>query len=180
MIAMPWVVSSTAQSSRLGLLGHLLTGMRLASCPFIFGWIVEGRSDLAAAGVSVAMLTDWIDGTLVRRFGHPSNAGAWFDVWADFLVIISAFIALAVAGILSTRPLVWIGGSFVVFIATSGLGPTMYDPLGRYIGGILMVAALAVLLAQDFAIQQSIEWTVTIACLATMAARVAHVIGRTS
>jgi phosphatidylglycerophosphate synthase len=180
MIAMSWAASAAVQSSSwLASLGHLLTGMRLASFPFIFGWIVEGRSELAAAAMGVAMLTDWIDGSLVRRFGRPSSAGAWFDVWADFLVIMSAFIAFAVAGILSAWPLVWIGGSFVVFIATSGLGPSIYDPLGRYIGGILMAAALAVLLAQDFAIQQWLEWTVMIACLATMAARAAHVVART-
>jgi hypothetical protein len=41
-----------------------------------------------------------------------------------------------------------------------------------------MAAALAVLLAQDLVIQLSIEWTVTVACLATMAARVAYVVRR--
>jgi CDP-diacylglycerol--glycerol-3-phosphate 3-phosphatidyltransferase/cardiolipin synthase len=176
MIPMPRTASAAARSSWLGSLGHLLTGMRLASCPFIFGWIIEGRSELAASAMGLAMLTDWIDGSLVRRFGRPSNAGAWFDVWADFLVIMSAFVAFAVDSILSAWPLVWIGGSFFMFIATSGLGPSIYDPLGRYIGGILMAAALAVLLAQDFVIQLSLEWTVTIACLATMAARAAHAV----
>jgi phosphatidylglycerophosphate synthase len=175
-MAMRGDVLATARSSWLGSLGHLLTGARLGSAPFIFAWIVEGRSELAAVATGVAMFTDCVDGALVRRFGRPSKAGAWFDVSADFLVIASAFIAFAVAGILSSWPLVWIGGSFVVFVATSGLGPSLYDPLGRYIGGIVMAAALAVLLAQDFIIQQTIEWTVMIACLATMAARLAYIV----
>jgi phosphatidylglycerophosphate synthase len=167
------------QSSWLGSLGHLLTAARLASAPFILDWIVGGRAELAAAAVGIAMLTDCVDGPLVRRFGRPSRASAWFDVWADFLVIAPAFIGFALAGILSSWPLVWIGGSFAVFIATSGLGASIYDPLGRYIGGMLMAAALGVLLAQDFAVQQSIELTVTVACLTTMAARLAYVVART-
>jgi CDP-diacylglycerol--glycerol-3-phosphate 3-phosphatidyltransferase/cardiolipin synthase len=172
-------VSAAVPTSWLGSLGHLLTGARLGSSPFIFAWIVEGRIELAAAATGVAMLTDCADGALVRRFGRPSKAGAWFDVWADFLVIVSAFSGFAIAGIVSSWPLAWIVGSFVVFVATSGLGPSIYDPVGRYIGGILMAAALAVLLAPDFIIQQWIEWMVTIACLATMAARLAYVVPRT-
>lgn len=175
---MGWAAFAILRSSWLGALGHLLTVVRLGSAPFVLGWIVEGRFELAAAATAIAMLTDCLDGTLVRRFGRPSQAGAWFDVWADFLVIASAFFGFAVAGILSFWPLLWIGGSFIVFIATSGLGPSIYDPLGRYIGGILMVAVFTVLLAPDFIIQQSIERTVTIACLATMAARLVYLLSR--
>jgi phosphatidylglycerophosphate synthase len=132
--------------------------------------------ELAAAAVAAAMLTDLVDGPLIRRFGRPSKAGAWLDVWADFLVIMSVFAGMATAGIFSFWPLVPIGASFVVFIATTGLGPTMYDPVGRYIGGILMVAALGVLLSEDFVVQQSIVSTLTIACLTTIVARLAFFI----
>jgi phosphatidylglycerophosphate synthase len=175
-MAMHWALFVARPSSWLASLGHLLTAARVASAPFILRWIIEGRTELAAAAASIALLTDCVDGVLVRRFGRPSKAGAWFDVWADLLVIVSAFIGFAVAGILSSWPLVWIGGSFLVFVATSAVGPSMYDPLGRYIGGILMSAALAVLLAQDFLIHRSIEWTVTVACLATIVARLAYVV----
>lgn len=168
--------SVTVRRAWLGALAHLLTGVRLGSSLFIFAWIVEGIVELAAATVAVAMLTDLIDGPLIRRFGRPSKAGAWLDVWADFLVIMSVFAGMATAGILSFWPLVPIGASFVVFVATTGLGPTMYDPVGRYIGGILMGAALGVLLAQDSVVQQSIVSTVTIACLTTIVARLAYVL----
>jgi len=92
-------------------------------------------------------------------------------VWADFLVIVAAFAGFAAVGILSFWPLLPIGASFALFIATSGLGPTMYDPVGRYIGGILMLGALGVLLAQDIMMQQAIELTVVIACLMTIVVR---------
>jgi phosphatidylglycerophosphate synthase len=171
---MPGAASAPASRVWLGSLGHLLTGARFASAPLIFSWICEGSMNLAAAALGVAMLTDLIDGPLVRRFGRPSKAGAWFDVWADFLVIMSAFAGFAISGILSFWPLVPIGASFVVFIATSALGPTMYDPVGRYIGGILMLGALGVLLAQDIITQQIIEVTVVIACLTTIVVRLAY------
>jgi hypothetical protein len=50
----------------------------------------------------------------------------------------------------------------------------MYDPVGRYIGGILMLGALGVLLAQDIITQQIIEVTVVIACLTTIVVRLAY------
>ena len=171
MIAMRSDAFATVRGVCLGSLAHLLTGARLVSAPFIFAWIVEGSIELAAAAVGAAMLTDLVDGPLIRRFGRPSKAGAWFDVWADFLVIVAAFAGFAAVGILSFWPLLPIGASFALFIATSGLGPTMYDPVGRYIGGILMLGALGVLLAQDIMMQQAIELTVVIACLMTIVVR---------
>jgi hypothetical protein len=66
-----------------------------------------------------------------RAASADHRGGALFDVWADFLV-------MAAAGIFSFCPLAPIGASFAVFIATSGMRPTMYDPVGQYIGGIVM------------------------------------------
>jgi phosphatidylglycerophosphate synthase len=174
LTAVPEAATAPAPRMWLGSLGHLLTATRLASAPLIFSWIGEGSIERAAAALGFAMLTDLIDGPLVRRFGRPSKAGAWFDVWADFLVIVSAFAGFASVGILSFWPLVPIGTSFVVFIATSALRPTMYDPVGRYIGGILMLGALGVLLAHDIITQQVIELTIVIACLTTIVVRVAY------
>jgi hypothetical protein len=85
---------------------------------------------------------------------------------------------MAAAGIFSFWPLLPIGASFAVFIATLGLGPTMYDPVGRYIGGILMAGALGILLAQDFIAQLAIASAMAIACITTIVARLAHVLPR--
>jgi CDP-diacylglycerol--glycerol-3-phosphate 3-phosphatidyltransferase/cardiolipin synthase len=167
-------ISATVRGVGLGSLAHLLTGVRLGSAPFIYAWIVEGSIELAAAAIGAAMLTDLVDGPLIRRFGRPSKAGAWFDVWADFLVIVSAFAGFAAVGILSFWPLVPIGASYALFIATAGLGPAMYDPIGRYIGGILMLGALGVLLAHDIVMQQAVALTVVIACLMTMVVRITY------
>lgn len=175
---MGWTILASVQDPRRGSLGHALTGVRLATSPFIFLWVVEGRMELAAAALAAAMLTDVADGPLVRRFGRPSRVGALFDVSADFLVIVSAFAAMAIAGVLPSWPLLPIVASFAVFIGTLGLCPTMYDPVGRYIGGILMTGALAVLLAQETILQLAIASAMTIACITTIGVRLAHVLRR--
>ncbi len=54
--------------------------------------------------------------------------------------------------------------------------PTVYDPVGRYIGGILFVAIAATLLLQDFLLQGMILSAVTVSLAATLGARVAYTI----
>lgn len=167
-----------ASNAAIGTLAQALTGTRAASAPLIFAWIAGGNTGLAGLGVAAAMLTDYIDGPLVRRFGTPSTAGAWFDVWADFLVVVAAFGGLAWADMLPAWPLLPICISFALFVATSRRRPTIYDPVGRYIGGILMAAALTLLVVQDFLVQDTVVFTSAIACAITVAGRLAFVLPR--
>jgi phosphatidylglycerophosphate synthase len=167
-----------ASHSFLGLLPHVLTGSRFLSAPLIFYWIGAGTIGLAAAGMIAAILTDYLDGPLIRRFGIPSRAGAYFDVWADFAVIVAVYGGLAASGMVAGWPLVPIGVSFGLFVATSGKRPTIYDPVGRYIGGILMAGGLVLLTFEDFMVQEAVLWTMSIACGITMIGRVAYVLPR--
>ena len=161
-----------------GLLPHLLTGSRLLGAPLIVYWIAAGATGFAAAGLLAAMLTDFLDGPLIRRFGTPSRAGAYFDVWADFAVIVAVFGGLASAGVVPVWPLFPIGLSFALFLATSDKRPTIYDPVGRSIGGILMAGSLVLLTVEDFLVQEAVLWTSSIACGITMAGRVAYLLPR--
>jgi phosphatidylglycerophosphate synthase len=157
----------------LARLGHALTASRVAVAPAIGWWIVDGRLGLASAALLAAMASDLLDGPLVRRFGRPTRIGAWFDIGADLLLVSAAFAGLAIAGVLAWWPLWAIGASFAVFAATARR--RLYDPLGRSIGGVLMVAALAVLVTPDFAAQQVLGAAASIACAMTMGARLASV-----
>jgi|GEM_PF-1005861 phosphatidylglycerophosphate synthase len=165
-----------AGHAALGLLPHLLTGSRLLSAPLIVYWIGAGATRFAAAGLLAAMLTDFLDGPLIRRFGTPSRAGAYFDVWADFAVIAAAFGGLASAGMVAAWPLFPIGLSFALFLATAGKRPTIYDPVGRSIGGILMASSLVLLTVEDFLVQEAVLWTSSVACGITMVGRVAYLL----
>lgn len=163
-----------AAAGLLFFLPHLLTGMRLLSAPLLW-WLVTGFA-LGAALVclALAMFSDAIDGALVRRFGVPSRAGAYFDATADLAVIMAAFGAFAWIGIYPYWLVGLISLAFVVFLLTSRLTPSIYDPVGRYIGGVLYAAAFTTLVLPDILAQHTILWTATGALTITISARAVH------
>ncbi|HEX5686237.1 MAG TPA: CDP-alcohol phosphatidyltransferase family protein [Ideonella sp.] len=149
--------------------GQMLTAARLAVSPWLFFCIEQGRFFEAAGVLAVGMASDLLDGPLVRYAGCSTRFGAWFDIHADLALITAAFAGLAMAGVLPWWPLWAIGASFVVFVATSR--KRLYDPLGRSIGGVLMGAALGVLIAPDLAVQLTLGWLAGIASIMTIAGR---------
>jgi cardiolipin synthase (CMP-forming) len=157
----------------LSLLPHALTFSRLLSAPVIFFAALAGATEIAAAFVVLAMITDLVDGPLIRRFGQPSEAGAWLDIWADFLVVFATFAGLWAAEAIPMWPLLPIVTSFVLFVVTARLGGVIYDPVGRYLGAITMVAALLLLTVQDFLVQEAIFRTVAALCAIGIFGRIA-------
>jgi phosphatidylglycerophosphate synthase len=157
-----------------GVLPQLLTGLRLLSAPVLW-WLLTSldfRSALACLGF--AMLADAVDGALVRRFGTPSRAGAYFDATADFAVIVAAFGAFVYLEVYPPWLVGLITLAFVVFLLSSQLTSTIYDPVGRYIGGILFVAIAATLLLQDLLLQPVVLSATTASLAITLAARTTH------
>jgi phosphatidylglycerophosphate synthase len=155
-------------------LPQLLTGLRLLSAPLLWWLVASLDLQSACACLAFAMLSDAADGCLVRRFGAPSQAGAYFDATADFAVIAAGFGAFAY---LEVYP-AWLVGlitlAFVVFLLSSQLTSTIYDPVGRYIGGILFVAVAATLLLQDFLLQLVVLSATTASLAITLAARTTY------
>jgi phosphatidylglycerophosphate synthase len=152
-------------------LPHALTAFRLALAPLLFLTIVEGRGDAAAVCLVAAMITDAADGPVARRTGVASRAGAWFDVWTDFAVIEAAFAGFAAAGTGPWGLPVLIALSFALFAGTARMTDAIYDPVGRYIGGILMAAAFAVVALRDLYFAEAAYLAAYGALFATMAAR---------
>jgi len=74
----------------------VFTGARLLLTPFIIGAILERRQFLALTLFAAAALTDTIDGTIARRFGSATPAGAYLDPIADKILLSGVYIALAV------------------------------------------------------------------------------------
>ncbi len=75
---------------------NLLTLARLAAVPFAVDAILTRRHGRALAIVLVAGLTDVADGTLARRFGMATQAGAYLDPVVDKLFLSAVYICLAV------------------------------------------------------------------------------------
>lgn len=166
----------TAASSRRAsgvarLLPQLLTGARLLGAPLLWWLVTNLEVEAALVFLGLAMLSDAVDGVLVRRFGAPSRAGAYFDATADFAVIVAAFAAFAWIGIYPP----WLVGltslAFAVFVLSSRGTTAMYDPVGRYIGGVLYFGAFATLALPDMLLQHTILWTAAGALSITLSAR---------
>ena len=136
------------------LLPHALTGVRLLCAPLLFFLMAKSDWQGASLCLLVAMITDVADGPLARRLDADSRFGAYFDVWADFAIIFVAFAGFAFMGI---GP-VWLPGlitlTFGLFVVSSQFTPSIYDPVGRYIGAILFAAALGTMIVADFLFQQ--------------------------
>lgn len=158
----------------LPLLPQLLTGLRLASAPLVWWLVTRLELQAAFACLGFAMVSDAADGSLVRRFGTPSRAGAYFDATADFAVIAAAFSAFAYLDIYPVWLVALIALAFLVFLLSSCLTSTIYDPVGRYIGGILFVAIAATLLLQDLLLQFVILSAATASLTITLGARAAY------
>lgn len=76
-----------------------LTLFRVAMVPIVAALMcVEfpGRDQLAAFGFALAVLTDWFDGWLARRWQQESEFGAFLDPVADKLIVCTVLILLVV------------------------------------------------------------------------------------
>lgn len=105
-----------ATAGVLALLPQLLTGTRLLSAPVLWWLVTNFALGAALACLALAMISDAVDGALVRRFGVPSRAGAYFDATADLAVILAAFSAFAWIGIYPFWLVGLIGLAFLAFV----------------------------------------------------------------
>lgn len=103
-------------------LPHVLTLARLAASPLI-AWLILHARFREALGVTVfAGLTDWFDGFAARRIGVTGALGTVLDPLADKILLITLFVVLTAAGLVSTlvlslvlgRDLVIVGGALLI------------------------------------------------------------------
>ncbi|MDQ5890143.1 MAG: CDP-diacylglycerol---glycerol-3-phosphate 3-phosphatidyltransferase [Candidatus Dependentiae bacterium] len=73
---------------------NILTLLRIASAPFLWYAMITHSVATALLLISFAIVSDFGDGYLARRFFLSSRAGSFLDPLADKVVIIAAFIAL--------------------------------------------------------------------------------------
>lgn len=91
-----------------------------------------------------------MDGYVARKMDATSNAGAYMDLTADFVLIMTCFSAYVLVGWYGPLVLVLIITMFSLFIATSRLETPVYDPVGKYLGAFLMgMIVLSVSLPQN-------------------------------
>ena len=101
-------------------------------------WIQE-HTALALTAYSLAVLSDFVDGRLARWFHVASAQGAFLDVIADIICIVSMLLLLGLRGVIPLWLFLAPLAAAAAFFLTSGRTSPRYDPIGKYYGGILFV-----------------------------------------
>jgi cardiolipin synthase (CMP-forming) len=104
-------------------LPNYITLLRIILVPFFIGLMIYGHFRLAAAVFLVACVTDALDGMIARLRDQRTELGAFLDPIADKLLLVSAFVTLALRGILPpwlvmtvvSRDIILVLGSIVLF-----------------------------------------------------------------
>ena len=116
-----------------------ITALRIVLAPFFFLAVINDFF-LYSIGIFVfAVATDAIDGYFARKWGLTSLNGAYFDVTADFILILAGFSAFVIKGIYPFWILFIIIFMFLQFIITSKSRIPIYDPVGKYYGSFLFL-----------------------------------------
>lgn len=93
----------------------------------------------------LAIITDALDGYSARKLGASSDYGAYFDIIADFILVLVAFLTFILIGIYPYWLLLLIILVFLQFILTSRFKVLIYDPVGKYYGAFLFAVILVTL-----------------------------------
>lgn len=80
-------------------LPNLITVGRLILVPVVISAIADGRWTLTFLAFVLAGVSDGVDGYLAKRFDLRSKLGAYLDPVADKVLLVSIYVALALAGV---------------------------------------------------------------------------------
>jgi CDP-diacylglycerol--glycerol-3-phosphate 3-phosphatidyltransferase/cardiolipin synthase len=90
-----------------------------------------------------------LDGHIARNYGLKSQIGAYWDVVADFILIMVVFAAFALKEIYPFWVLIIFIAMFSQFILTSRKKIIIYDPVGKYYGSFLFSVILITLILDN-------------------------------
>lgn len=142
---------------RLLTAANAITAVRLAGLP-VFVWLVLGPQRYGAAFVLLVVIaaTDWVDGYVARRFDQVTRIGKLVDPLVDRLLLATATITLAVAGLLPWALLALIVVRDAVILGVSvwwfaGVPPIPVSRVGKLATALLMLGIPGFLLS-------GVEW----------------------
>ena len=87
-------------SNRIWTIPNALSFLRLLGVPVFFVLIIRQYAIAAVVLLSVASLTDWVDGRIARRFNQITRLGQMLDPAADRLYIFATVLGLAIREII--------------------------------------------------------------------------------
>ena len=116
-----------------------ITSIRVILAPILFFTVINNFILYSICIFILAVATDAIDGYVSRKLDATSSNGAYFDVIADFILILSGFLGLVINGLYPFWLIIIIILMFLQFIITSKFRLPVYDPIGKYYGSFLFI-----------------------------------------
>ena len=79
---------------------NLVTAIRIVLAPVFLIYLINSQFLAALIVFLICAVSDGLDGALARVFNQKSKLGAYMDPLADKLILVAAFVALSIIGIL--------------------------------------------------------------------------------
>ncbi|PKL66998.1 MAG: CDP-alcohol phosphatidyltransferase family protein [Methanobacteriales archaeon HGW-Methanobacteriales-1] len=128
----------------------LVSIIRIILAPLFLIAFLENNLILSICIYTIAVATDAIDGYLARILDSVTPLGAYLDITADLILILTGFVAFTIKGIYPYWILILIIIMFLQFIITSKFKVPVYDPIGKYYGAFLFLVIFITLIADIF------------------------------
>jgi len=135
--------------NRLILVPTGITAFRIVLSVIFLYLLINELKFIAISIFLLAILTDAFDGYFARKLKVSSDYGAYFDIIADFILVLIAFLTFIIIGIYPYWLLFLIILVFLQFILTSQLNVLIYDPIGKYYGAFLFAIILITIISSS-------------------------------
>jgi len=133
---------------------NILTLCRLGAIPLLLAFLSKDRYTYALYVFAAAAITDSLDGTIARLFDAKTEIGAFLDLFADKLMLLSTFIVLTLQdaipgwllGVLVIRDVVIVVGYFMIsFFADMRIPvrPTYFGKASTFLQIFCIIGALS-------------------------------------
>jgi cardiolipin synthase len=138
-------------SSRILTIPNFLSLCRLAMVPVFLVFIIVGADFAALIVLVISSVTDYLDGTIARKFQQVTRLGQLLDPAADRLFIFAALVGLCVRDIIPLwLVIIIVGRDFMLLVlgivlANHGYGPLPVHHLGK-MGTFALLFALPILM----------------------------------
>ena len=123
-----------------------ITASRIILSILFLDLLINNMKIVAILVFLLAVITDAFDGYSARKLGVASDYGAYFDIVADFILVLVAFVTFIIIKIYPYWLFLLIILVFLQFILTSKLKVLVYDPVGKYYGAFLFAVILVTLI----------------------------------
>lgn len=136
-------------------LPNFLTLLRIIAIPIFLIFLTDGRVGAALVTFVLAGITDSVDGAIARLTNTRTTLGAYMDPLADKMLILSAFVVLALMGVVPhwltvvviSRDVIILIGYLTLFLLTQQLMEIRPSAISKAATFLHLVTLSAVLLS---------------------------------